>query len=161
MQTTSSKQRQIDYFLLCIYLFFSIVAIFAIYYARTFPIFTMSNDIGAAKFPLFFSYALLGLCSIGIIRTLVNKKIPSAVATAPLSIKKSIIAILLNVLVIYLISLIGFHLATFLFSSALMWLLGVRNKVRIMLYSTGLVMMIYLIFQVLLNVPLPMGMWFE
>ncbi|MBE2893502.1 tripartite tricarboxylate transporter TctB family protein [Spirabiliibacterium falconis] len=161
MSNENHKAYKKDYILLSIYLFLLFVAIFAIYHANTFPDFTMANDIGAARFPIFFATALAILCLIGIFTSLFKKAESFAISSLPLNSRRTIIAILLNIITIYLISIVGFYISAFLFSCSLMILLGVRSKTKIILSSTGLILLIYIVFQLLLNVPLPIGILFE
>ncbi|MBE2898497.1 tripartite tricarboxylate transporter TctB family protein [Pasteurellaceae bacterium 20609_3] len=156
-----NQKRNIDYIILSIYIFFLAIAVFALYYANTFPDFTMANDIGAARFPIFFASALALLCVIGIGKTLFKSSTTEAISSLPLNVKRAIIAIIFNILTIYLIPIIGFYLSSFLFSCALMILLGIKSKINIVLTSLGITILIYVVFQLLLNVPLPLGIIFE
>ncbi|MBE2895919.1 tripartite tricarboxylate transporter TctB family protein [Pasteurellaceae bacterium HPA106] len=156
-----NHKKIIDYIILSIYIFFLAVASFALYYANTFPDFTMANDIGAARFPLFYATALALLCLIGIGKTLFKPSLTEPISSLPLNIKRAIIAIIFNILTIYLIPIIGFYLASFLFSCVLMLLLGIKSKKNIILTALGITILIYIVFQLLLNVPLPLGIIFE
>lgn len=154
----SINQKKIDYFLLAIYLFFMFLGIGSAYYAKTFPQFTMSNDVGAAHFPRIFSGALSILCLFGIIKTLFMSDGSLGI---PQGINKAIITMILNTIVVFCIPIIGFYLATLIFSILLMILLGITSKTKIIIVSSSLILGIYFIFQMLLKVPLPFGIFFE
>lgn len=156
--SSSTNKAKIDYFLLSIYLFFMCLGIMAAYYTKTFPQFTMSNDVGAARFPLIFSGSLSVLCLLRVLKTLFMSNGSLGI---PQGINKAIVAMALNAMVVFFIPIIGFYLATFIFSILLMVLLGVTSKTKIMMVSFGVIVGIYVVFQVLLKVPLPLGIFFE
>lgn len=54
---------------------------------------------------------------------------------------------------------LGFYAATILFLAGSMWLFGYRNKLAIVLICTGISLFSYLLFQKLLYVKLPMGIF--
>ncbi|MDG6896089.1 tripartite tricarboxylate transporter TctB family protein [Volucribacter amazonae] len=154
-----SSAKQYDYLSIIIYLFLLIIGIGAALHSTTFPTFNLANDVGTARFPLIFSISLSVLCGIGLIRTIFIKN--QSTHNYLTGLKKAFIAIGLNTITILLIDLIGFYLATFIFSVSIMILLGIKNKYHIILLNLLLILFVYLIFQQLLNVPLPMGQFLE
>ncbi len=161
MKESVSEQvnsNKIDYFTVGIYVFFLLVSVFAIVNALSFPSFTMSNDVGTSRFPIIFSSALGLLCIIGIVQNLINKV---SYEVVPNGIGKASIGIGLNILAFVIIPYVGFYISCFLFSIVLMKFLGINEKLKIIIMSTSLVIVIYFVFHVFLNVPLPVGIIFE
>ncbi|MDA3979394.1 tripartite tricarboxylate transporter TctB family protein [Gallibacterium sp. AGMB14963] len=146
--------KKVDRLSLFIYIFLLMIGLFSIYYAYSFPKVSISYDIGADVFPIIFSSALSLLCICGIFKTIfVGVKYD----VSNHNIKKSIFVMFLNALSIAFMNFLGFYLSCFIFLCFLMFLLGIKNKAYIFIFSTIIMVVIYIIFQILLSVPLPMG----
>lgn len=146
-----------DWFLLCVYVFFLFVGLFFAYQSLSFPTFNMSNDVGAARFPLVFALSLSVLSAFGALSTFINP----VKSTMPKGIRKASVGIVLNILTLAAIPWLGFYLSCFIFSCSLMMYLGIKNKTRIVIVSIVQSIAIYFVFQLFLHVPLPVGLWIE
>lgn len=62
------------------------------------------------------------------------------------------------VILISLMQPIGFYLILPLFTSYVMWVLGYRKPVRVVLISLILTIVVYLVFSLMLHVQVPMGL---
>lgn len=155
------SSKKYDYLSLFIYIFFLLIGIGAAIYTKTFPQFNLSNDIGNESFPLIFSISLSILCLLGLLSEIFKKNQQNNITLSTKQLLKTFVAILLNVITVFLIDFIGFYLSSFIFSISIMLLLGIRNIYILVLFNIGLIGFIYFLFQELLNVPLPIGLIFE
>ena len=58
-----------------------------------------------------------------------------------------------------MIKVLGFYLSAFLYLPAMLWLLGERNKKRILILDAAAIAAVYVVFRVLLRVQLPAPMF--
>lgn len=116
---------------------------------------------GAENWPRFFAVVLTVL-SLGLIIETVIKPDREADALNPLSVIRRNIRVLtfiLGMAVAYLglLELIGFVVMTPLFIGAMIWGLGYRNPKTIALVALQTTLLIWISFELLLQVPLPEG----
>lgn len=156
-ENQKSTEIRKDWFLLSVYVFFLFVGLFFAYQSISFPSFNLSNDVGAARFPLVFSLSLSALSLLGAIYTF-TKPVKSSM---PKGIGKASVGIGLNILTLAAIPWLGFYISCFIFSCTLMVYLGIKNKARILMVSIAQTIAIYLVFQLFLHVPLPVGQLIE
>lgn len=71
--------------------------------------------------------------------------------------KKQIVFILLTFAVIIAFSVLGAIISMFLFLVLSMVIMGVKNRLQLVLVPVGVVLFIHFVFQVWLSVPLPIG----
>lgn len=149
----------------------SLVAIAAIVVSRKFPSTGLSTDIGSSRFPLIYSIALLVLCAILIVQNLLKKSgasteavallhTPSAEVETP-DYRKSFRGILASIFCLATMPYVGYALASAVYLSFLMWMLGMKHKVLNPLLTVAITAIIYFTFSRALNVPLPIGSFFE
>ncbi|MET3698579.1 tripartite tricarboxylate transporter TctB family protein [Bacillus oleivorans] len=71
---------------------------------------------------------------------------------------KFVLGFVAMILFVFLIEVIGFSFTAVLFSISWMWLMGIRNIVKLLLVSVFISVLITLVFEQLLNVPIPHGL---
>lgn len=143
----------------------ALVAIAAIVGSRGFPHTALSTDIGAARFPLIYSVALLFLSAILIIQNVLKKRHTTAATADGESSRpnylKTFSGIVASVLCLASMSYVGYAPVTAIYLSFLMWLLGMKHKVLNPLLAIVITSVLYFTFSNALNVPLPVGSLFE
>lgn len=143
----------------------SLVAIAAIVGSRQFPGTGLSTDIGSARFPLVYSIALLILSAILIVQNLRKRSaILPLIAVADTNFAdywKPFYGISATAICIAVMPYVGYFIASALYMSFLMWLLGMKHKIFNPLLTLAITATIYLTFSVALKVPLPVGSFFE
>ncbi|KGQ63734.1 tripartite tricarboxylate transporter TctB family protein [Gallibacterium anatis] len=143
---------------LIIYGFLVSVSILSIHFCIEFPHPNIPNDIGSAAFPILYSVFLLLLSTTGLILSLLKQENN---VRENVNYFRTLIAIILNIITISLINIIGFYISIFLFSFSIMLLLGIRSKFKIILLPFIITIIIFIIFNIILNVPLPTGYIFD
>lgn len=147
------------------------IAIAAIVASFDFPDTMLATDVGPARFPIIYACALVVLCTALIFNTL-RGKVPDGPAPQPEDAFREparekpaygtvALGMTGSVVTLVVMSYVGFAIATALYLSGLMWLLGRRSKVWNPVIAVGLTVVIYLTFSVGLNVPLPSGSLME
>lgn len=73
------------------------------------------------------------------------------------------IGLFMVAVIIYLVALyyVGFIISTVLFLPSLMWILGTESKVKPLIIAVVATALMFMLFDLLLGVPLPMGLLFE
>lgn len=160
-----------------------LVAVFVIVSSRSFPATPVPADIGARAFPRMFSYLLLLLCSICIIAELVNlagkamrkgeeegeeeERIVEEEREARRSLggskggreigdlKLPALAALLVAFYIVALPLLGYIFSSLIFLSMMIRLCGLVRPVINVLISCAITGFLYLLFEIILQVPLP------
>lgn len=72
-----------------------------------------------------------------------------------------VLAMITMIIYIFLIPVIGYYLATFLMILSFLLLVKFKHKILLILVPIIGILLIYLIFDLLLNVPIPMGLLFQ
>jgi putative tricarboxylic transport membrane protein len=123
------------------------------------------EHLGAAFWPRMILILLMISCGIKAweiikARGKEEKKIPGEGPPAGVNIPKLAAMIAMVILVVFLLDVIGFALANFLFLLLFMRIAGLRKKIPLFLTSAlGTVFLIYLFVKVV-YLPLPKGQWF-
>lgn len=76
-----------------------------------------------------------------------------------LDVKKSLSFAITTILYIFLIEYIGFVVMTMLYMIILGYLIGIKSKLTLILVPTILVITLYIALEILLNLPLPKGIF--
>ena len=105
-------------------------------------------------FPLICAVLQLGAAVYLIIKTLIKKEI--VLKLEGLNVKKALLTILALVIYVLVLEKIGYCISTFLLVGFIIWFLGYRNWKIVLLSAALTAAATYLIFGVLLHVPLPM-----
>lgn len=109
------------------------------------------SDPGPASYPLLVAGLML-LCSVLL---LLERSRPTPLTWGDM---KRVVLVLASLLLYFvLLSLIGFVLASFVFTLAALLLADERRIVVLVLYSVGLPIAVYAVFSILLGLLLPMG----
>lgn len=118
--------------------------------------------IESAKFPRMVSILLIILTTIYVfLQSMKNNCQESKQKGKDLVIKKLIYVIITTTLYLISLGVLGYLISTPIYLAVTMILLGSKNKKTIFLVSTISVVLIYVGFKVLLNVPIPQGILFK
>lgn len=109
------------------------------------------SDPGPASYPLFVAGLML-LCSVLL---LLGRGKPKPLTWGDM--KRVVLVVASLFLYFALMSLIGFVLASIVFTLAALLLAGERRLLVLVLYSIGLSFAVYAVFSIFLGLPLPMG----
>lgn len=135
-----------------------------IFQAKSFPEKIIVADVGAAAFPAFYSWLLIGLASLLIMQQAQVICRDKTVSTQPI-IWSTYVSPLLTVTAcigyIFLMDYFGYAAATLLFLMGVFKLSGVSGWKLIILYSVLFSVLLYAGFSLGLNVPLPESSLFE
>lgn len=140
-----------DNVLVCVFLY--IVSIYVLISSRTLPP-------ASAKFPTMVAWVLIGLNSIYLYQVLAGK-VKETKRKDEIVPKKMWLILGLSIAYIFTIEYAGYFLLTPVYILATMAALGVKDKKLAVLVTTVAVGLIYLGFKVLLNVPVPTGIFFK
>jgi len=143
------------------------VAIAAIVATSDFPSTSLATDVGPARFPIIYAVALIALCGALIVNTL--RKGTTAAEPGSVGDRAGRMASRVNVALgigmttACLIGMVyvGYAIATTLYLSSVMWLMGQRNRLLNPLIAVAVTALIYVTFSTGLQVPLPVGSLFE
>jgi putative tricarboxylic transport membrane protein len=123
----------------------------------------MSNSLSedAAKWPQFFTILLI-ILSIGLIVDTVIKPNREQVEkeekeVKPVKDRSVLYTIIITFAYLLLMNFIGFLLLTPIYVFVLLWVINYRNTTRLIALSISTTIVITVIFQFLLNVPIPQG----
>ncbi|HLO12920.1 MAG TPA: tripartite tricarboxylate transporter TctB family protein [Pseudoneobacillus sp.] len=146
---------------LCISIMLIVVAVLTINVAATFPSLE-GTDVGAAYFPKMLSFILIGLSILLFIQSLREPKSEQSDSSSQTNNwKKTFLGIVGTIVYTFIFHYIGFYIATILFLFAMMWMLGFKKIVVSIILSIGITLFIYVVFEMLLQVPIPKGVLFE
>lgn len=147
----------------------SLVAATAIVVSRGFPKTAVATDIGAGYFPLLYSSMLIVLCVLLAANHLSARKAqqaaPRAVSDAggadrPQYVRTAI-AIVATFISLFLMPVVGFTLVSLAYMSSAMWLFGYRHRLWNPMIAVLVTAALYGTFAWGLQVPLPVGVFFE
>lgn len=118
------------------------------------------GSVSPALFPKIAAGAII-INGVIMVISVVGKKVKvSAGKTLPFEWRRVInpgISILMIAVYLYLMGLVGFKIATVPFLVGLMFFLGARRVWKVLIYSTILTALIYIAFDKMVNIPLPLG----
>lgn len=136
----------------------AILGIVMVTISKEFPIVIGMGDPGSGFWPTVLGYLLILLAVLLILVNIVGKnknKEKKVILSTPANIQ---VYIFMSIIVVYCVLLyfLGFFIASFMFIPCSMYILGVRNK-KMMLISCMLILVaIYIIFQIILRITLPL-----
>lgn len=143
-----------------------LVAIAAILVSRKFPSTGLATDIGSARFPLIYAGALIVLSGILIARNLRKLKqgiaspVPETTGAGPYHLR-TVLGVAATIACLVLMPWLGYAPVTAVYLAGLMWLMGMRNKLLNPVLALVITALLYFVFSLGLNVPLPVGTLFE
>ncbi|MFD1067031.1 tripartite tricarboxylate transporter TctB family protein [Oceanobacillus locisalsi] len=133
---------------------FIIGGILVFFYTNSFPS-TPGEDVGSAFMPKIYASFLTILGVILLFKSIfINNEEGKG------NIVKIIMYILTFTIFIILIPILGFYVSAIIFLIMLLVISKERNKFYYLILPIGIIVFIYLLFQQLLNVPLPEGLLF-
>lgn len=118
------------------------------------------TDVGPGFFPRLIVNGLI-LMSLVLIAAAFRPGQAAEEAGPPTSWRRTILGFVCMFVFLALVYLGGFHLATPVFLLGFMWLFGYRKPIASILVAVLVTLFIYLIFETVLQVPLPAGVLFE
>lgn len=110
----------------------------------------------AATYPTFVISLLLILTLLDLIITLLNKDNNEESTFTGIELKQLLTVTILSGIYIFLINILGYVTSTFLYIGTLLMMLKIK-KVNSILISVGFSLIIYVLFKMVLKVPLPRG----
>ncbi|HEU4963376.1 MAG TPA: tripartite tricarboxylate transporter TctB family protein [Bacilli bacterium] len=145
------------------------VAGYVLYTTRSFPNLG-GTDIGPGFFPNLIAWLMLLLAVLLIFSSLRQEAVPaeegdgaeesaSETKTQTSARFLPLFGVAATVLYVVLIALAGFYVATPIFLLALMWTLRFRKLVPLVVTIALITVFIYLVFEVMLKVPMPSGLF--
>ena len=119
---------------------------------------------GPGVWPIILSAIMILLSVVQILQTIFIKK--ESEHTEPIKfkspgMKRIYIATGLIAVFCVLLRLLGFYLSMAFLLSAIMYLLGERNKIKIAVITAGILVFIFVVFVLLLDLKMPAGMLFK
>jgi len=138
-----------------------LIAVCAIVTATGFPAALTETDVGAARFPILYSAALIALSLILLVQTLTKPVVGAEPATTRPRYGMVAAAMVLMVIDFIVIDYLGYWPAALLLLAGLMLLLGLRSMIWTPVIAIIISVVVYLLFDYALNVPLPTGSLFE
>lgn len=138
-----------------------VIAVLTINAASSFPT-MVGTDVGAAYFPKMLSFIIIGLSILLFSQSLREPKDEQSNSQSEsINWKKTTLGILGTIAYTCVFNYIGFYLSTILFLFAMMWVLGYKKIILATILSIGITLFIYVVFELLLQVPIPQGVLFE
>lgn len=135
-----------------------ILASFVYYYAGRF-VGQGGNDLGPSFFPRMVSIFIYILSVLLIIVTLTTHKVDKQILFNKNRFLRVLSGVILILFYFFLIKGIGFIFSTIVFLVAFMKLLGIRIWIKSVLISITTTLIVYYLFQDILKVRLPSGLW--
>ena len=136
-----------------------IIIVAGFFYSQTFDFPQLDNQlIGADFMPRVYCILLIILGCILLIQTYRDKDDTEEEES---TMKYSIGAMLFVILYVIVIPYIGFYISTFLLVLGLLLFSKVKNKIYLIAIPVGTSLFIYVFFQILLKVSIPMGTLFS
>jgi len=105
--------------------------------------------------PYYISVFLIVLATLLIIKRLRNKDKEIYDFTGS---KKAFVFCILMLIYIFFVDVLGFYVVTLIFLVVSMWILGLRNKMQLILVPIGTIVFLYLTFDLLFQLPIPKGL---
>jgi len=142
---------------------FMMIAVFAYVTAASFKGMVRSDNIGPSVWPKFLCILLGAFSFILIIQNLLSKETKDSeaeVEKTPQNFKRVVFLCLVIGIFLILTNFLGIYIAIVFLAPISMYLLGERKTIPIVSITIGMILFIYLIFQVGLKVPLPKGLLF-
>lgn len=118
------------------------------------------TDVGAGFFPKLIA-AVLILLSVVMMASSFRRQVDNGAEEGPTSWRKIILGFVLTFAFLALVSFAGFYISAPIFLFVFMWLFGYRKPVSVVAVAVLVTLFIYLVFEKVLQVPLPAGVFFE
>jgi len=135
-------------------LFLFAIGIAGLYFTYQIPDPGGSVDLGASFFPKIILFTLLGLVSIQLLLTILDK-IKNPMTQDRVFVPKAFIFIAIIAAYIISFPVIGYKLSTFILILILMYLLEVKKYQYFIAIPAGTLAFLFIVFEILLGVPLP------
>lgn len=139
----------------------AILGIVMVTISKQFPIVLGEGDPGSGFWPTILGYLLILLAILLILTNMFGKsenKAKEIILSTPAN-KQVYIFMIAIVAYCILLYFLGFFIASFFFIPCAMYLMGVRDKKMMLLTSTITLVSIYIIFQVILEITLPLPLF--
>lgn len=137
---------------------FFILSLLALYFVNQLPVQKNSVDIGAGYFPSIIIWFIIIVNVLLVIDKLITVK-SSTNEEHEIPEKQSVIRFLsiVGLLIVYVWSweVVNYKLTTFLFLMIGMLMLYIKDWRKLIIIPAGIVLLIYLFFEVLLHIPMP------
>ena len=134
-----------------------LVGIFFIANTLDFPDLKL-EPIGPAFMPRLYSILLIFLGLILVIKALRERE---EKASTESNIKYALLSMLIVIVYVLLIPLVGFYISTFIFTIVFLYFSKVRSKIILISIPTGAIVFIYICFDKILKVAIPVGSLFS
>nr|WP_239565421.1 tripartite tricarboxylate transporter TctB family protein [Brevibacillus fulvus] len=118
------------------------------------------TDVGAGFFPKMIASVLI-LLSLVMIFSSFRRQPGNEPETGAIPWSKTILGFILTFLYLALVYFGGFYISTPLFMICFIWLFGYRKTIPAVAVTVVVTLFVYLVFEKVLQVPLPAGVFFE
>ncbi|NLT95980.1 MAG: tripartite tricarboxylate transporter TctB family protein [Clostridia bacterium] len=117
--------------------------------------------LGPSFFPRILAGLMVVMSTVLIIKALLGKSAPTAekLYIKDPGIQRSIITLIATVIYLLLLKRVGFIVDTIVYLMFLMYLLKLRDYLKMVLVAVGVTFAVYYVFKVALNIALPLGFW--
>lgn len=136
-----------------------VIAGIMIHTSRSFPG-AQGADVGASFFPVILSSLLIFLSLLLILTSIKNKAVETR-TTGKSDWKKVVFGMGFTFIYFILLIYLGYVVATPIFLAAMMWMFNYRRIIQVVFWSLLITGIIYVCFAMLLQVPLPSGVFFS
>jgi putative tricarboxylic transport membrane protein len=136
-----------------------VIAGIMIHTSRSFPG-AQGADVGASFFPVILSSLLIFLSLLLILTSIKNKAVETRTAGKS-EWKKVVFGMGFTFIYFVLLIYLGYVVATPIFLAAMMWMFNYRRIIQVVFWSLLITGVIYVCFAMLLQVPLPSGVFFS
>jgi putative tricarboxylic transport membrane protein len=114
-----------------------------------------SMDVGPAAFPILSSIGIIIASLFYMIREVRKKNGKSSEKITISNRFKVYISMILLVVYILIIQFAGYYIASIVFIPLFLYIVGVKNIVKFIPVSAGFILFVYVVFDLLLEVPMP------
>jgi len=118
------------------------------------------TDVGAGFFPKLIAVVLI-LLSVVMMALSFRRQTQDGAEEVSTSWSKIILGFVLTFAFLALIFFTGFYISAPIFLFVFMWLFGYRKPISVVVVAVIVTLFIYLVFEMVLRVPLPAGIFFE
>ena len=136
------------------------LSLFLYFVTMDFPVGKLSKTVGPASMPQLLIYALIVFCLVLIFNS-VRKKVKVNSVPKEGSILKVVILIVLMTGYLLIINYLGYFISTFIFLISGIYLMSYRKHWLIFTVVAGFLIIVYIAFLKILQIPLPKGIIFE
>lgn len=132
-------------------------SIFMLFQANQLPTGFNDSEVGSAFFPIVILSILIVLNIIDIITKYVNKEDENKEhkELPKINLKKLLLLVIIMFLYVGILGWIDYRIITFIFVLSVMLIINLKDYKMALIVSVGFVLLLYLIFDLLLRVPMP------